>query len=54
MELDDHFDNLSEHYKNSIIMVIISLIRSDNYNACENNMRDKLNYLLIEKARCIH
>jgi hypothetical protein len=46
MKLNDHFGSLSEHREKVIIVVITSLISSDNYNAYENNMKDKSKHLL--------
>jgi len=51
MELNDYFSNLSEHCERFIMMVIISWITSDNFNACKNSMRDKSNYLLNRKSK---
>jgi hypothetical protein len=51
MELNDHFSNLSEHCERFIIMVIISWITSDKFNACKNSMRDKSNYLLNRNSK---
>jgi hypothetical protein len=43
--LSDHFGNLSGYDKKLIFKVITRLIRSDNCHACENHIKDKLNYL---------
>ena len=51
IELKDQIRTLSVHYKNVIIRTIESFITSDNFNAWNSNMRDKMNHSLKYKSK---